>query len=81
MIIYFKIYIIDIQANIKNEFYKDKFKINYKNNSKLEIISNKWLLPNIYLVKHSIIKNTTSIIKFDIIYFRLLANLIVIIIN
>ena len=72
---------MDIKFGIESEFYKIEFEIKYENSFKLEIILNKLLLSSFYLTNHLVLGNTISIIKFNIIFFSLLTNLITTIID
>lgn len=81
MITCLKIYIINIKAGVKSEFYNNEFKTNYKNNFKSEIACNKSLLLGFCSTKHYVLENIVSMLNFDIIHFSLLANLAFAIIN
>lgn len=70
---------IDIKTFIQNKTetsYKDEVRIDYRDleNLDFEIASNNTLLSNLCLAKVLLLENTTSIIKFDIIWFSSLTD-------
>lgn len=75
MIIYLKLYIINIEANIKSEIYSNEFVTDYKINLKFKVACNKSLLLGFYSIEYYVPENTANMLEFDIIYFSLLANL------
>ena len=62
---------MDIEANIESEFYNDEFEMDYKDNIKFEVASNRSLLPGPSLAEHHVLEDTVSMTEFNIIRFSI----------
>ena len=65
--------IINIEAGVESEFYKDEFETNHRKNFKFEVPGNKWLLSGFCSFKHNFLEDNASIMKFNMMYSSLLA--------
>lgn len=62
-----------IKAIVEGEFYNDECEINYKNNIKFEVASNKSLLLSPCSAKHHVPENIISMIELNIMRSSLVA--------